>query len=112
MNGRQGLAAALLPAVFAVGVAAASAGSGEHHTAPTVQLRHVPGGDDNGDGRYDEDESGFDCGYDGNRVCGGTFRRWTVECANYYRTRDTYTRCVEIGVLNLERHNFSGWGPR
>jgi hypothetical protein len=81
-----------------------------HRTAPKVTLTHVPGGDDRPDGQIDEDESGFDCGYDGNRVCGGTFRRWTTSCADYYKRADRYTRCVEIGVLNLEHHNFSGWG--
>ncbi|MFF0754464.1 hypothetical protein [Streptomyces sp. NPDC004267] len=58
------LALALL-AAYAMGVALddATAAAGKTTTV-------APHGDDNGDGRIDEDESGWDCATMGNRQCG------------------------------------------
>ncbi|AKN68701.1 hypothetical protein QR97_01775 [Streptomyces sp. PBH53] len=38
--------------------------------SPPRVVAVIPAGDDNGDGRIDEDESGWDCRVMGNRVCG------------------------------------------
>ena len=43
-------------------------------TAADAYAREV--GDDNCDGRIDEDESGFDCAVMGNRVCGAALDAW------------------------------------
>ncbi len=57
--------ALVLLAVFAMTAAVGSTGS----AAPQSVTAPVSG-DDNGDGRIDEDESGWDCTAMGNRVCG------------------------------------------
>lgn len=44
---------------------------GTAHAAPIgVDVFAFEVGDDNGDGRIEEDESGFDCRTMGNRICG------------------------------------------
>ncbi len=43
-----------------------------HQSQPVLSVTTVRPGDDNGDGRVDEDESGFDCRTMGNRICGET----------------------------------------
>ncbi|MET9528175.1 hypothetical protein [Streptomyces coeruleorubidus] len=65
-----GLLALLVLAVAAVIGAARSAPHRAPRPAVTVAVADGARGDDNGDGRVDEDESGWDCRTMGNRVCG------------------------------------------
>ncbi|MFE6185552.1 hypothetical protein ACFQ6U_14105 [Streptomyces sp. NPDC056465] len=60
-----GLATALLGTVAALGPSAALTSA-----APTPAVTATLPGDDNGDGRIEEDETGFDCHTMGNRLCG------------------------------------------
>ncbi|MFJ5142968.1 hypothetical protein [Streptomyces sp. NPDC088707] len=75
-------AAAVLAGLLALLVLFAAAMVGAVRSAPPAPARPAPPvtvvadvdregpGDDNGDGRVDEDESGWDCRTMGNRVCG------------------------------------------
>ena len=59
------------------------------HTDTVTVHADLPG-DDNGDGRVDEDESGWDCQTMGNRVCGGDI---PPECEN---AGDAVQLCVTV----------------
>ncbi|OAT69432.1 hypothetical protein AWB85_20285 [Mycobacteroides immunogenum] len=57
----------------ALGVYAVPTTQGSTHAhayAPSIHATAPIGGDDNGDGVIDEDESGWDCTTMGNRICG------------------------------------------
>jgi hypothetical protein len=60
---------AVLGSALVLGFAAAPHGTA--HAAPVgVDVYAYEVGDDNADGRIDEDESGWDCATMGNRICG------------------------------------------
>ncbi|MFE1270580.1 hypothetical protein [Streptomyces sp. NPDC058758] len=68
------LALALL-AAYAMGAALDGAAADAGRTATVA-----PHGDDNGDGRIDEDESGWDCATMGNRQCGPAPAPVSADC--------------------------------
>lgn len=58
--------------VFVVAVVLTAPGQAWH--TPQNPTTTTVVGDDNGDGRIDEDESGFDCRIHGNGLCGSEVR--------------------------------------
>ncbi|MFB6700256.1 hypothetical protein [Streptomyces rubiginosohelvolus] len=83
-----GLATALLGTVGVLGTDAPAAPAAEPAPGVTVALP----GDDNADGRIDEDESGWDCRTMGNRLCGGDV---PPECE---RAGDSVQLCVTVAA--------------
>ena len=61
---------AAIGAALALGFAAAPHGTAQPDTVDHYDAYAAEVGDDNADGRIDEDESGFDCRVMGNRICG------------------------------------------
>lgn len=94
-----GLATALLGTVAALGPSAAPTTAAPH---PSPRAVATVTGDDNGDGRIEEDESGWDCSTMGNRQCGpdvtGAVVAVPVECEHNDAPMDVFRLCQDVAA--------------
>ncbi|MFJ2745262.1 hypothetical protein ACIO3O_37020 [Streptomyces sp. NPDC087440] len=111
---RTAILAGTVAAVF-LGTTASLSPADAPAPAPAPKVTVVKTGDDNRDGRIDEDETGWDCATMGNRTCGDMGRQLVnaqaaqaparliaaapLECEHPDVTADVFALCVDVAWL-------------